>query len=36
MPGGYFKEGLEEELNNCDWFLMVLSPAAIASAILVM
>jgi hypothetical protein len=31
MPGGYFKEGLEKALNNCDWFLIVLSPAAIAS-----
>jgi hypothetical protein len=31
MPGGYFKENIRQALNNCDWFLVVLSPEALAS-----
>ncbi|NBO93500.1 MAG: toll/interleukin-1 receptor domain-containing protein [Planctomycetia bacterium] len=31
MPGGYFKEGLEQALIQCDWFILVLSDAALHS-----
>jgi hypothetical protein len=31
MPGGYFAENIRQGLNECDWFLLVLSPDALAS-----
>lgn len=31
MPGGYFQENIRYALNKCDWFLVALSPDAIAS-----
>jgi len=31
MPGGYFKSKIEAALAECDWFLLVLSPEALAS-----
>ncbi len=31
MPGGYFAENIRQALNECDWFVVVLSPAALAS-----
>lgn len=31
MPGGYFKSNIEDALARCDWFLLVLSPDALAS-----
>ena len=31
MPGGYFSESIQQALNRCDWFLVVLSPDALKS-----
>lgn len=31
MPGGYFAENIQQALDNCDWFLVVLSPDALKS-----
>ena len=31
MPGGYFAENIRQALNNCDWFLVVLSEDALVS-----
>jgi hypothetical protein len=31
MPGGYFAENIRQALNECDWFIIVLSKAAIES-----
>lgn len=31
MPGGYFAENIHQALNECDWFIIVLSPAALES-----
>ncbi len=31
MPGGYFAENIRQALNECDWFLIVLSPDALKS-----
>jgi hypothetical protein len=31
MPGGYFAENIRQELAKCDWFVVVLSPDALAS-----
>lgn len=31
MPGGYFKSNIADALAQCDWFLLVLSPEALAS-----
>lgn len=31
MPGGYFTENIHQALNECDWFIVVLSPAALES-----
>lgn len=31
MPGGYFKSNIQDALAHCDWFLLVLSPEALAS-----
>jgi hypothetical protein len=31
MPGGYFAENIRQGVNECDWFLIVLSPDALTS-----
>jgi hypothetical protein len=31
MPGGYFAENIRQALDKCDWFIVVLSPAALES-----
>ncbi len=31
MPGGYFAENIRQELAKCDWFVVMLSPDALAS-----
>jgi len=31
MPGGYFAENIYKALSECDWFIVVLSPAALES-----
>jgi len=31
MPSGYFAENIRQALNQCDWFVVVLSPEALAS-----
>jgi hypothetical protein len=30
MPGGYFVENIRQVLNQCDWFVVVLSLEALA------
>ncbi len=31
MPGGYFVENIRQALSKCDWFVVILSPAALES-----